>query len=82
MLICAGQGKLVYSGSLLSPVLCGIMWIGVMCPPPKPLTPPPPPTQANLESVYKQSYRGMNLDGGDQKDLHTANSVISGCQMI
>ncbi len=43
-------------------------------PPPKPRS---PPTQATLGSVYQQPYRGMDLDGAHQEDLHTAKNPWS-----
>ncbi len=58
---CAGQGKLVYNGSLLSLALCGIMWTRSSAPP------PPEPTLPPLKKVYKQPSRGMDLDGAHQE---------------
>ncbi len=52
VLICTGQGKLVYNGSLLSPALCEIMWIRVMC--------PPPLLHPSYSSPYP-SYFGLSL---------------------
>jgi hypothetical protein len=43
VLVCARQGKMVHSGSLLSPALCGIMWSRVMCPFSTQATQPPLP---------------------------------------
>jgi hypothetical protein len=42
----------------------------------------PSSTQAILDSVYQPPCRGMDKDEADQKDPHTAKSVISGCQRV
>jgi hypothetical protein len=46
--VCAGQGKLVHSVSLLSPAPCGIMWSRVMCPSFTQATQPPCPSNFRL----------------------------------
>ncbi len=52
MLICAGKGKLLYSGSLLSPARCGIMWSRVMYPVHPSHSPPHHPSHFKIDSVY------------------------------
>jgi hypothetical protein len=69
--ICAIQRKQVYSGLLLRPALCGIIQSRAMCP--LSIQSNQPLAQGISGSVCYQHYRGMDLDGALQEDLHAAN---------
>jgi hypothetical protein len=75
------NGSMVYSGSLVSPGLCGVMWSRDM-----PLLhsshSTPPPTQASIDSVHLQPCRGVDLNGAHQEGSVVAKSMISGCWTI
>ncbi len=83
VLICSGQGMMVYSGSLLSLALCGIMWSRVACPSLTQAThpsPPPYPSHFGLSLLAALQRNGP----GWSRPRRSANSqsVISRCQMM